>query len=161
MLKKAGMVVLGAAATMMSLSPAAFAGDAQPSDRDGGDYSQHNDNWGDHDGDYGHHHGHHDGHHHGGHDRDGHGRCGDKLAFSGGGSLVDLSNLASNVDLSHVNVLSEDHSADNDCGGRDGDGRGGDKAAISGGNSLVDASNLLANADVSHVNVLSRDGGIF
>lgn len=127
MLKKAGIVVVGAAAGVMTMSGVAFAGDA-PGHSSGSEN----------------HHGHHEGHHDSG-------RCGDKLAASGGHNLVDLSNVASNLDLSHVNILASDDSHGGGCHGH------GDKAAVSGGHNLVDASNLLANADVSHVNVLAQD----
>ncbi|MHC1563626.1 hypothetical protein ACR9E3_32135 [Actinomycetospora sp. C-140] len=134
MLKKAGMVVLGATAGMLSLAPLANAGEA-PSH--GGDH------------DNGGHHWQHDGHGH-----DGHGSRGDcdKTAISSGDRLVSLDNVASNATISHVNVLAEDNSRGGDC-----DGAGGRKTAISSGDRLISADNLLANPDLSHVNVLSRD----
>lgn len=146
MLKKAGIVVLGAAAGMISLAPLASAGEAP----------QHNDD-----------HGHSQDWHHGDRDRGG---C-DKFAGSAGDRLISLDNVASNADLTHVNVLGTDNSHDDGChgGGRDGGGRhgggrdggghgrGGDSTAVSAGNRLISADNLLANANVSHVNVLGTD----
>jgi hypothetical protein len=153
MLKKAGMVVLGATAGMLSLAPLANAGEAP----DGGhhDGGHHGHQW-DHDGD---------------HDRGGRGDC-DKVAFSGGDRLLSLDNIASNATISHVNVLARDNSRGGDCGdhgghggrdGRDGHGygdadRGGDhKVAFSSGDRLISADNLLANPDLSHVNILAED----
>ncbi|GLZ46801.1 hypothetical protein Acsp06_29860 [Actinomycetospora sp. NBRC 106375] len=149
MLKKAGMVVLGATAGMLSLAPLANAGEA-PSHGDNGDHGHH---W------------QHDGHGHDGHG--GRGDC-DKFAGSAGDRLVSLDNVASNATISHVNVLAEDNSRSGDCdgdGGRDGrhghrgdrDGDGDRKVAFSAGDRLISADNLLANADLSHVNVLSTD----
>jgi hypothetical protein len=146
MLKKAGIVVLGATAGMLSLAPLASAGEA-PSH--GGDHGNH-------------------GHHH---DDDGHrghrggGDC-DKTAISSGNRLVSLDNLASNLDADNVNVLSQDNSRDSDCGGghggRDGHGHGGrdgggDRTAISSGDRLISADNILANASLDNINVLSQD----
>jgi hypothetical protein len=143
MLKKAGMVVLGATAGMLSLAPLASAGEMPAHDNGG----------------------HHGEHHDGGHGR---GDCSD-VAFSQGDRLISLDNIASNAEISHVNVLAQDNSRGGDCddrGGREGrgghgrDGGGGDgggDVAFSQGNRLISADNLLANADVSHVNVLASD----
>lgn len=117
MLKKAGIVVLGATAGMISLAPLASAGEA-PSHGDGDHHSHHE------------------------------GSC-DKVAATQGDNLIGLDNVASNLDLSHVNVLAKDNSQGGGCHGN--------KAALSSGDSLISADNLLANADVSHVNVLASD----
>jgi hypothetical protein len=148
MLKKAGMVVLGATAGMLSLAPLANAGEATQHDGGHGQHGEHGE------------------HHDGGH---GHGRgdCGD-VAFSQGDRLLSLDNIASNASISHVNVLAQDNSRgggcdDGDRGGRGGHGHGhgrgegGGDVAFSQGNRLISADNLLANADVSHVNVLATD----
>jgi hypothetical protein len=95
MLKKAGMVVLGATAGMLSLAPLANAGEA-PSH---GDHGQH-------------------GHHSDHRDHGGRGDC-DKLAYSEGDRLVSLDNVASNLDASHINVLAADNSRDHGCDGGD------------------------------------------
>ncbi len=130
MLKKAGIVVLGATAGMISLAPLASAGEAPQ--HDGGNHG-------------------HGQHHDGGHDRD-HDRGGcDKFAGSAGDRLISLDNVLSNADVSHVNVLAQDNSRDGGCRG------GGDSTAVSSGNRLISADNLLANADVSHLNVLASD----
>ncbi|GAA4908901.1 hypothetical protein EV188_104135 [Actinomycetospora succinea] len=150
MLKKAGMVVLGATAGMLSLAPLASAGEAPQ--HGGGD-----------------HHGHHAGHDHDG-DR-GHGGRGDcsKLAGSNGDRLISLDNVASNATISDVDVLSRDRDRGNDCDGdrghgrhghhgdRDRDGGGDRKVAFSNGDRLISADNLLANADIRDINVLSSD----
>jgi hypothetical protein len=152
MLKKAGIVVLGATAGMLSLAPLASAGEA-PSH--GGDHGNH---------------GHHDDDHRG---HRGGGDC-DKTAISSGNRLVSLDNLASNLDADNINVLSQDNSRDSDCdgdrggrGGRDGHGHGGhghgdrdgggDRTAISSGDRLISADNILANASLDNINVLSTD----
>src|SRR3954449_13338029 len=106
MLKKAGMVVLGATAGMLSLAPLANAGEAPE----------------------------HGGHHHdgGGHHDRGHGGRGDcsDVAFSQGDRLISLDNVASNAAISHVNVLAQDNSHGGGCdddggrGGRGGHGHG-------------------------------------
>jgi hypothetical protein len=158
MLKKAGIVVLGATAGMLSLAPLASAGEASHGGHD------------------------HDRGHHGEHDRDPHrggGDC-DKIAYSRGDSLVNLSNVLANADVQDVNVASIDGGGNEGCGGDDDDrdgrhghrhhdddhdgdrgdrgGRGGDRVAISEGDSLVNASNLLANPTLEDINVLSLDG---
>ncbi|MDD7937703.1 hypothetical protein PHK61_04620 [Actinomycetospora lutea] len=151
MLKKAGMVVLGATAGMISLAPLASAGE----DHQGGGHD---------------HHGHHAGHDHG--DRDGRGGDCSKFAGSNGDRLISLDNLASNATISDVNVLSRDRGGDGDCGGdrdrghghghhhgdRDRDGGDNRKVAFSNGDRLISADNLLANADIRDINVLSSDG---
>lgn len=135
MLKKAGIVVLGATAGMLSLAPLASAGEAPSHGGDHGNHGHHHDNDG--------HHGHRGG-----------GDC-DKTAISSGNRLVSLDNLASNLDADNVNVLSQDNSRDSDCdGGRDG---GGDRTAISSGDRLISADNILANASLDNINVLSTD----
>jgi ABC-type Zn2+ transport system substrate-binding protein/surface adhesin len=100
MLKKAGIVVLGAAAGMGVLAPAAFAGEAP--------HEGHSKSW-DHDKDHGHHHGH-------GHDRDkdrdrdrdrG---CGDVADARGSSGLVNAPNALSNADISRLNILASDES---------------------------------------------------
>jgi hypothetical protein len=159
MLKKAGIVVLGATAGMLSLAPLASAGEAPSHGGDHGNHGHHHD--GDHDRDRGHR---------------GGGDC-DRTAISSGDRLVSLDNLASNLDVDNVNVLSEDNSRDNDCDGgrggrggrhghgghgdrdrdRDRDGGGGDRTAISSGDRLISADNILANASLDNINVLSRD----
>ena len=151
MLKKAGIVVLGATAGMLSLAPLASAGEAPSHDRghDHGSHGHHDD------GDRGH--------------RGGGGDC-DKTAISSGNRLVSLDNLASNLDADNINVLSQDNSRDSDCdgdrggrGGRDGHGHGGhghgggDRTAISSGDRLISADNILANASLDNINVLSTD----
>ncbi|WP_433783164.1 hypothetical protein ACQPX6_24545 [Actinomycetospora sp. CA-101289] len=153
MLKKAGIVVLGAAAGMLSLAPLASAGEAS--------------HGGGHDNDHG---------HHGEHDRDrGHGHrgggdCGD-FALSQGDSLVNASNLLANADVEDIAILGSNSGDDDDCGGggrghgRDGGhghggghrGGGDGDTAVSQGNSLINASNLLANADVSDIAVLGSN----
>jgi len=151
MLKKAGIVVLGATAGMLSLAPLASAGEAPSHDRghDHGSHGQHDDD--------------HRGHRGGG-------DC-DKTAISSGNRLVSLDNLASNLDADNINVLSQDNSRDSDCdgdrGGRDGHGHGhgghggrdggGDRTAISSGDRLISADNILANASLDNINVLSTD----
>jgi len=152
MLKKAGMVVLGATAGMISLAPLASAGEAPQS--------------GGHD-----HHGHHAGHDHDGHRGHGGGDC-SKFAGSNGDRLISLDNVASNATISDVNVLSRDRDGDRDCDGdrdrdrgrhghhhgdRDRDGGGDRKVAFSNGDRLISADNLLANADIRDINVLSSD----
>lgn len=131
MLKKAGIVVLGATAGMLSLAPLASAGESPSHDR-GHDHGSH---------------GHHDDDHRG---HRGGGDC-DKTAISSGNRLVSLDNLASNLDADNVNVLSQDNSRDSDCDG------GGDRTAISSGDRLISADNILANASLDNVNVLSQD----
>lgn len=135
MLKKAGIVVLGATAGIMSFSGMAFAGesDADTSGDDSSTNRHHDDD---------------------GRDRDG-GGC-DKIAASSGDRLLSLDNVASNLDISRLNVLGSDKSVNfgDDCEGR------GDKAAVSEGDRLISADNLLANADVSRVNVLGSDKSI-
>lgn len=151
MLKKAGMVVLGATAGMLSLAPLASAGEAPSHGGDHGNHGHHHDD----DGDRGH--------------RGGGGDC-DKTAISSGNRLVSLDNLASNLDADNINVLSQDNSRDSDCGGggrggRDGHGHGGhgghggggDRTAISSGDRLISADNILANASLDNINVLSTD----
>lgn len=134
MLKKAGIVVLGATAGVMSLSGMAFAGESgssHDSDRDSS-------------------------HHEGGRDRDG-GGCDNKIAASSGDRLLSLDNVASNLDLSRVNVLAQDESVNlQDCDG----GSSGNKAALSQGDRLISADNLLANADISRLNVLASDESV-
>lgn len=133
MLKKAGIVVLGATAGMLSLAPLASAGETPQT---------------------GHHHGHHQEH-----DRDGGGRGGcNEFAGSSGDRLLSLDNVASNLDISRVNVLASDESVNG--GGCGGGGRGGNSTAISQGDRLISADNLLANADVSRVNVLAKDASV-
>jgi hypothetical protein len=153
MLKKAGIVVLGATAGMLSLAPLASAGEAPSHGGDHGNHGHHHD---DDDGDRGH--------------RGGGGDC-DKTAISSGNRLVSLDNLASNLDADNINVLSQDNSRDSDCdGGRDGHGHGGhghgghggrdgggDRTAISSGDRLISADNILANASLDNINVLSTD----
>ncbi|MEJ2864962.1 hypothetical protein [Actinomycetospora flava] len=151
MLKKAGMVVLGATAGMLSLAPLASAGEAPQ--HGGGD-----------------HHGHHAGHDHDGHR--GHGGDCSKFAGSNGDRLISLDNVASNATISDVDVLSRDRDRGGDCDGDRGNGRhghghdrgdrddrdGGDrKVAFSNGDRLISADNLLANADIRDINVLSSD----
>ncbi|WP_433029338.1 hypothetical protein [Actinomycetospora sp. CA-053990] len=154
MLKKAGIVVLGATAGMLSLAPLASAGEAPSHGGDHGNHGHHHD----HDGDRGH--------------RGGGGDC-DKTAISSGNRLVSLDNLASNLDADNINVLSQDNSRDSDCGdgggrgghdGHDGHGHGGhgrdgggDRTAISSGDRLISADNILANASLDNINVLSTD----
>jgi len=154
MLKKAGIVVLGATAGMLSLAPLASAGEAPSHGGDHGNHGHHHDD----DGDRGH--------------RGGGGDC-DKTAISSGNRLVSLDNLASNLDADNINVLSQDNSRDSDCdgdrggrGGRDGHGHGGhghggrdggDRTAISSGDRLISADNILANASLDNINVLSTD----
>lgn len=158
MLKKAGIVVLGATAGMLSLAPLASAGESP--NRDHNDDHGHGQHW-DND-DHGHGHGHRGG-----------GDC-DKTAISSGNRLVSLDNLASNLDADNINVLSQDNSRDRDCdgdrggrggrhghgghghGGHDRDG-GGDRTAISSGDRLISADNILANASLDNINVLSTD----
>jgi hypothetical protein len=133
MLKKAGIVVLGATAGVMSLSGMAFAGEAHSDDSS----SKHHEH---HDGDKG-------------HDRDRGGSC-DKTAVSSGDRLLSLDNVASNLDISRLNVLGKDDSINfgGECKG--------DKTAVSQGDRLISADNLLANADVSRLNVLGKDGSV-
>jgi hypothetical protein len=157
MLKKAGIVVLGATAGMLSLAPLASAGEAPSHGGDHGNHGHHHDD----DGDRGH--------------RGGGGDC-DKTAISSGNRLVSLDNLASNLDADNINVLSQDNSrdSDSDCdggrGGRDGHGHGGhghgghggrdgggDRTAISSGDRLISADNILANASLDNINILSTD----
>ena len=155
MLKKAGIVVLGATAGMLSLAPLASAGEAPSHGGDHGNHGHHHDD----DGDRGH--------------RGGGGDC-DKTAISSGNRLVSLDNLASNLDADNINVLSQDNSRDSDCdgdrggrGGRGGHGHGGhghgghdgggDRTAISSGDRLISADNILANASLDNINVLSTD----
>ena len=157
MLKKAGIVVLGATAGMLSLAPLASAGEATTH---GGDHGHHGSS-SDHDNDR---------------HRGGGGDC-DKFAGSSGDRLVSLDNLASNLDVDNINVLSQDNSRDHDCdgdrggrGGRGGHGGhgghghgdgdrdgGGDRVAFSNGNRLISADNILANASLDNINVLSQD----
>jgi hypothetical protein len=155
MLKKAGIVVLGATAGMLSLAPLASAGEAPSHGGDHGNHGHHHDD----DGDRG--------------PRGGGGDC-DKTAISSGNRLVSLDNLASNLDADNINVLSQDNSRDSDCdGGRDGHGHGGhghgghgghggrdgggDRTAISSGDRLISADNILANASLDNINILSTD----
>ena len=138
MLKKAGIVVLGATAGIMSFSGLAFAGESDASasaSNDDSSTSKHHDEGDDE-----------------GRDRDG-GSC-DKIAASSGDRLLSLDNVASNLDISRLNVLGSDESVnlDEGCGGG-----GGNKAAVSQGDRLISADNLLANADVSRLNVLGSD----
>jgi len=153
MLKKAGIVVLGATAGMLSLAPLASAGEMSDHSR-GGDHGHHGSS-SDHDNDR---------------HRGGGGDC-DKFAGSSGDRLVSLDNLASNLDVDNINVLSQDNSRDRDCdgdrGGRGGRGShshgdgdrdgGGDRVAFSNGNRLISADNILANASLDNINVLSQD----
>ena len=152
MLKKAGMVVLGATAGMLSLAPLASAGEA----------------------------GHHDGGHHGQHEsHSGGADCGASAVSGGqgnsGSQLIGANNINLQAPINQLGVLSRQ---DDDCGGHHGDGHrgghhgghghghgrdggddgdGGGDVAFSQGNRLISADNLLANADVSHVNVLATD----
>lgn len=129
MLKKAGIVVLGATAGVMSLSGMAFAGESEHSSDDSGSR------------------------HHEHHDKDRGGSC-DKTAVSNGDRLLSLDNVASNLDISRLNVLGKDDSINF------GDECKGDKTAVSQGDRLISADNLLANADVSRLNVLGKDGSV-
>ena len=128
MLKKAGIVVLGATAGVMSLSGMAFAGEGHSSDDSGSKHHEH-------------------------HDKDRGNSC-DKTAVSNGDRLLSLDNVASNLDISRLNVLGKDDSINF------GDECKGDKTAVSQGDRLISADNLLANADVSRLNVLGKDGSV-
>lgn len=132
MLKKAGIVVLGATAGVMSLSGMAFAGESHENSDDSS--SKHHE-------------------HHKGHDHD-HGDSCDKTAVSSGDRLLSLDNVASNLDISRLNVLGKDDSINF------GDECKGDKTAVSQGDRLISADNLLANADVSRLNVLGKDSSV-
>ena len=136
MLKKAGIVVVGATAGVFALSGMAFAGEADKGSDDESS-SHHHDHDDDDDRDHG-------------HDRDRGDRCGDRVAFSGGDNVIDASNLAANSNLDVLNILSS-------TGGDEGC-EGGDRVAFSGGDNVVDASNLLANSDVDLLNILSKTG---
>jgi hypothetical protein len=145
MLKKAGIVVLGAAAGMGVLAPAAFAGEAPSHDG-------HSKSW-DRDDDHGHHRGHHHGHDR---DRDRDRDCGDVADARGSKGLVNAPNLLANADVSRLNILASDDSVNfgGSCRG------GGDVADARGSSGLVNAPNLLANPDVSRLNVLASDDSV-
>jgi ABC-type Zn2+ transport system substrate-binding protein/surface adhesin len=100
MLKKAGIVVLGAAAGMGVLAPAAFAGEAP--------HEGHSKSW-DHDHGKRHHHGH-DHDRDKDRDRDRDRGCGDVADARGSSGLVNAPNLLANADISRLNVLSSDES---------------------------------------------------
>lgn len=132
MLKKAGMVVLGATAGMLSLAPLASAGEA-PSH--GGDQGGHHWQQDDHRGDHGH--------------------RGGSCDGGARGSLVNVSDIACDANIGPINVGGDqdnrghgDHDGRGGRGGHDGHGRHGH------GDSLINVSDVLNNLNVEPINAL-------
>jgi hypothetical protein len=167
LLKKAGMVVLGAAAGVAALSGTAFAGDMPSS-------TGHDHSWGhDHDHDKDRDHGR--DHSHGGGNGNATARGGDCANF--GDQLVGLNCVNVQAPINQLGILSAyDNSSDNDRdGGRNGnartggdrDGRGGDRdggngnaTAVGGnqanfGNQLIGLNNINAQLPINQLGLLS------
>ncbi|WP_026205041.1 hypothetical protein [Actinomycetospora chiangmaiensis] len=162
LLKKAGMVVLGAAAGVAALSGTAFAGD-WPGDSGGQSQS-----WGhDHDGDHGRDHGH--GHSHGG---NGNASASNGDCANFGDQLVGLNCINVQAPINQLGVLSSyDNSSDHGHGrngnartgdardGRDGGGNGNASArngdSYNFGNQLIGANGLNVQAPINQLGLLS------
>jgi hypothetical protein len=168
LLKKAGMVVLGAAAGVAALSGTAFAGDYQ------GTSGGHDHSWG-HDHDKDRDHGRDHGHSHGGGNGNATARGGDCANF--GDQLVGLNCVNVQAPINQLGILSAyDNSSDGDRdGGRNGNartggdhgGRGGDRdggngnaSAVGGnqanfGDQLIGLNNINAQLPINQLGLLS------
>jgi hypothetical protein len=140
MLKKAGIVVLGATAGMLSLAPLASAGEAP----------QRND-------DHGHHQGHdHDGHGHG----HGHGPRGGSCDGGADATLLNISDIGCDAEVGPINLGGDQANVDRD--GRDGRGYDGDHRGHRHGDrdALINVSDILQNPTVNPVNALGNQANI-
>ncbi|MEJ2887759.1 hypothetical protein [Actinomycetospora aeridis] len=143
MLKKAGIVVLGATAGMLSLAPLASAGEAPQRNNDHGHH---------HDGDHG-------GHHHGGHHKHDRGPRG----CDGDAALLNVSCIGNDADINPINVGGDQVNVDDDDDdGRDGrDDRGGPGGRFDDDDdALINVSDILQRPEVGPINALGDQANI-